>query len=386
MEPIKRVFSPPSDSYFLFGPRGTGKSTLLRSQYPGALVVDLLDPETYRSYLARPERLRELVEGNPQARRVIVDEVQKVPALLDMVHLLVEDRRRRTMKFVLSGSSARKLKHAGVNLLAGRLLMKTLHPFMAAEIGPRFSLEKSLQLGLLPLVLFAEDPPDKLKSYVTLYLREEVAAEGLVRNAGDFARCLETISLSQGSQLNVSDAARECQVGRKTVEAYVEIIEDLLLGFRVDLFTKRAKRHLAGHPKFYFADTGVFRSVRPRGPLDSPEEIGGACLEGLVAQHLRAWIAYSAGEHRLHYWRTKSGTEVDFVVYGDKTFHAIEVKSSRSVHAKDVKSLRTFIEDYPQAKACLLYRGRERLKINGIPCIPCEEFLLKLAPGSPLPA
>jgi len=384
MELIERLFVPPRDSFLLFGPRGTGKSTWLHQHYPDAVYLDLLDPETFRTCLARPERLREIVEGSPEARTVVIDEIQKVPALLDMVHKLLEEKQRRSRQFILTGSSARKLKRTGVDLLAGRLLLKTLHPFMAAELGPRFDLAQSLRLGLLPLVLGAPDPEETLKSYVSLYLREEVQAEGLVRNVGNFSRFIEAISLSHGALLNTSEVARECQVGRKTVDGFVEVLEDLLLGFRIPVFSKRARRRLVQHPKFYYMDAGVFRSVRPKGPLDIPEEIGGASLEGLVAQHLRAWIAYSKNDGQLFFWRTKAGVEVDFVVYGEKTFLALEVKGAKSVTAKDTKSLASFLEDYPQAQACLLYGGKERLKINGILCLSCDEFLRHLVPNSPL--
>jgi len=383
MELIDRFLPIPAGNFFLFGPRGTGKSTWLRQKFPDALLIDLLDADTVRGYLSRPERLKELLEGNPKSQQVIIDEIQRVPALLDVVHQLVEGK--PPFQFILTGSSARKLKRTGVNLLAGRLLLKTLHPFMAAELGPRFNLSQSLQLGLLPLVLGADDPRETLKSYAVLYLREEIQAEGLVRNLGGFSRFLEVISLSQGSLLNISNVSRECQVGRKTVEGFVEILEDLMLGFRVQVFTRRAQRHLVNHPKFYFMDAGVFRALRPRGPLDSPEEIGGACLEGLVAQHLRAWAAYTPGDHQLYYWRTKSGTEVDFVLYGDQAFWAIEVKNSRSVSGRDVKSLLAFQEDYPQAQTCLLYGGKERMKIKGVLCLPCDDFLLRLSPGSTFP-
>lgn len=381
MEIIGRLFAAPPTGFFLFGPRGTGKSTWLRQEMPEALYIDLLDPESYRAYLAGPERLRQVVEGNPNAKVVVIDEIQKVPSLLDVVHQVVEGLGRKPPRFVLTGSSARKLRRAGVDLLAGRLLMKALHPFMAAELGDRFDLKRALRLGMLPLVLGSADPEETLKSYVALYLREEVQSEGLVRNVGSFARFLEAISLSHGALLNTSDVARECQVSRKVADGFVEILEDLLLGFRLQAFTKKAKRLLVQHPKFYFVDTGVFRSLRPKGPLDSPEMIDGAALEGLVAQHLRAWIAYSNGDHSLHFWRTKAGLEVDFVLYGENTFAAIEVKSARRVFGKDVKALRAFIEDYPAASACLLYGGRERLKVDGILCLPCEEFLRSLRPG-----
>lgn len=385
MELVKRLLHAPKDSFFLFGPRGTGKSTWLRQAFSQALYIDLLDQEAFRSYLARPERLEEVVAGNPQARTVIVDEIQKVPALLDTVHRLIETQGRGKTQFILTGSSARKLKRGGTDLLAGRAVLKTLHPFMAAELGQRFDLAASLELGMLPLVLGSPDPAETLRSYVSLYLREEVQAEGIVRNVGNFARFLEAISFSQASLLNTAQVARECQVSRPTVDSFIEILEDLLLGFRLGVFSKRAQRQLVQHPKFYFADAGVFRSIRPKGPLDSPEEVGGICFESLVAQHLRAWIAYSQADHTLHFWRTKTGLEVDFVIYGEDTFLAMEVKRSRNVFSKDVRPLLAFQEDYPQAKVCLLYGGKDRLKIGGVPCLPCEEFLRGLVPDHPPP-
>lgn len=322
--------------------------------------------------------------GHPHAKRVIIDEIQKVPALLDEVHRMIEMRPRQKIQFILTGSSARKLKRTGTDLLAGRALWKTLHPFLAAELGGQFDLTRHLQLGMLPLVLGSSNPEETLKSYVTLYLREEVQAEGLVRNVGNFSRFLEAISFSHASLLNTSEVARECQVNRKTVEGFVEVMEDLLLGFRLPIFSRRAQRILVQHPKFYYMDTGVFRSIRPKGPLDSPEEIGGACLEGLVAQQLRAWIAYSSREQTLCFWRTKAGLEVDFIIYGEDTFWAIEVKRSRTVSSKDLRSLKAFLEDYPQARALLLYGGRERLQIDKILCLPCEVFLRQLEPGKPI--
>ena len=382
MDTVRRFFKAPQDSFFLFGPRGTGKSTLLKANFPEALIVDLLDPDSYRTYVSHPEQLRALVEGNPGISRLVIDEIQKVPALLDVVHQLIEEKSRRSLQFILTGSSSRKLRRAGVDLLAGRVLLKTLHPFLAAELGSRFNLEQSLRLGLLPLVLAAKDSEETLKSYVSLYLREEVQAEGLVRNIGSFSRFLEAMTFSHASLLNTSEVARECQVGRKAVEGFVEILEDLLLGFRLKVFTKKAKRHLVQHPKFYYMDAGIFRSLRPKGPLDAPEEIAGASLEGLVAQQLRAWIAYGREDRQLCFWRTKSGVEVDFIIYGQDTFLAIEVKSSRRVSSKDVRPLKAFLEDYPQARACLLYGGQDRLLLEGIQCLPCKDFLPRLVPDA----
>jgi predicted AAA+ superfamily ATPase len=382
MEIIPRFFQPPPGSYFLFGPRGTGKSLWTQTHYPDALRLDLLDPNVFRTYSAHPERLRELVEGNPAKRHVVIDEVQKIPELLSVVHSLIELKQKR--QFILTGSSARKLRRSGVDLMAGRAVLRTLHPFMAAELGRRFNFASALRTGLVPLVLQAPAPADVLAPYSALYLREEVQMEGLVRNIGAFSRFLEAVSFSHGAALNVSNVARDCQVERKTVEGYLEILEDLLLAYRVQVFTRGAKRELSAHPKMYFFDAGVFRSLRPHGPLDRPEEIDGAALEGLVAQHLRAWIAYGDKKEELFYWRTRSGVEVDFVIYGRTGITAIEVKNSAKIRPQDLRGLHSFQEDYPQSRCLFLYRGRERRKIRGILCIPCAEFLEQLHPGRPL--
>jgi len=379
MESTPRFFTPPVDHFFLLGPRGTGKTWWTRTEYPEALRVDLLDPETLRSMAARPERLRERVAGQPHLKQVVIDEVQKLPELLEVAHLMIEEK--RGVQFIFTGSSARKLRRGGVNLLGGRAAQRSLHPFMAAELGERFQLDEALRLGMLPVVRGAADPAEILRAYNGLYLREEVQAEGLVRNVGSFSRFLEAISFSQASVLNLANVARECQVNRKTVEGYLEILEDLLLAFRVPVFTRRAKRELAAHPKFFFFDAGVFRANRPTGPLDSQADIDGAALEGLVAQHLRAWCDYSHGDHHLHYWQTRAGVEVDFVVYGVSGLRAIEVKNSARVRPEDLRGLKRFGEDYPECRRILLYRGTERFLQDGILCLPCETFLRDLMPN-----
>ncbi|MFY9821713.1 MAG: AAA family ATPase [Thermoanaerobaculia bacterium] len=383
MATVGRFFRAPSTHYFLFGPRGTGKSTWLRTAYPDALWVDLLMPEVHRQLLARPERLRELVSGNPDKPVVVIDEVQKAPVLLDVVHDLIE--KRAGPLFVLTGSSSRKLKREGVDLLAGRALLRSLHPFMAAELGDRFDLDSALATGLVPLVWSSPEPAEVLKAYVGLYFKEEVQMEGLVRRFDGFARFLETVSFSHAAVLNVSEVARECQVSRKTVEGYLEILEDLLLAFQVPVFTKRARRSLTAHPKIFWFDAGVFASLRPAGPLDRPEEIAGAALEGLVAQHLRAWIDYSGEDYTLSFWRTKAVSEVDFVVYGQHGFWALEVKHSATIRPVDLRGLKAFRDDYPEAELWLLYRGSDALEIDGIHCLPCDTFLRGLVPGQPLP-
>lgn len=383
MASIQRFLRPPAGSFFLFGPRGTGKTTWLRQQLPGALIVNLLEPETAREMSARPERLRELVLGNPHSTDVVVDEVQRVPELLHMVHALIESG--NAPRFVLTGSSARKLRHGGVNLLGDRATVRTLHPFMGAEL-PAFDLERSLRLGLVPLVFGASDPEDTLAAYASLYVEQEVKAEGLVRQVGSFARFLEVVSFSHAGVLTLANVARDAAVNRKTVEGFVEVLEDLLISFRVPVFTRRARRATVSHPKFYFFDVGVFRSLRPRGPLDKPAEIDGAALEGLVAQHLRAWIAYTGSDHELFYWRTRSGVEVDFIVYGSDNFTAIEVKNSDRVRPADLRGLKSFREDYPECTPLLLYRGADKLEVDGIPCWPVGDYLATLRPAMPLGA
>jgi len=312
-------------------------------------------------------------------KTVVIDEIQKIPHLLDLVHRLIEEK--GGWQFILTGSSSRKLKQSGIDLLAGRALLCWLHPFMAAELGDHFSFDGALQTGLLPIVLDSDNPDRILRTYAALYLREEVQMEGLVRNIGNFSRFLEAVSFSHASLLNISNVARECEVERKVVEGYLGILEDLLLGFRVRVFTKRAQRALVAHPKFYLFDTGVYRSLRPKGPLDRPEEIAGQALEGLVGQHLRAWIDYSENDFSLYFWRTRSGVEVDFIVYGSENLYAIEVKNSARIHPKDLNALKSFKQDYPRSKAYLLYRGKERLMRHDILCMPCEEFLRVLRPG-----
>jgi len=383
MSKIRRLFEAPSGSFFLFGPRGTGKSTWVRSAFPKAHVLDLLHPAVCRELSARPERLVEIVDG-ARSTTIVIDEVQKVPALLDVVHALVEER--RNLIFVLTGSSARKLKQSGTDLLAGRAALRSMHPFLAAELGPRFSLDRSLRSGLVPVVFDADDPDDVLASYVALYVRQEVQNEGLVRSIGDFDRFLEVVSFSQGSQLNASNVARDCSVGRGAVLSYLSILEDLLVAFRVASFTARAKRAVVQHPKFFFFDTGVWRSLRPAGPLDRPEEIDGVALEGLVAQHLHAYCSHPTRGAKLFFWRTRGGSEVDFVVYGAIGFWSIEVKNTGVVRSEDVRSLKTFHDDYPECRPLLLYRGSERFVRDGILCVGVDEFLRQLVPGRPLDA
>jgi predicted AAA+ superfamily ATPase len=379
---LDRFFEPPSESFFLLGPRGTGKSTLLQKQFGQALWVDLLSEENFRRYSAHPEAIGEVAENLADGATLVIDEIQRVPDILNEVHRLIE--KKRGWRFILTGSSARKLKREGANLLGGRALALTLHPFMAAELGSQFSLDKALRVGMLPLIHSSKNPEMKLSTYASVYLREEVQREGLVRNLGGFARFLEAVSFSHGNLLNASRIAEDVQVKRSSIQGYLRILEDLLLSFQVPVFSKRAKRDLVAHPKFYYFDTGVFRSLRPQGPLDRVSELEDQSLEGLVAQHLRAWCAYRGQNDQLFFWRTQWGLEVDFVVYGPQGMVALEVKNSDRVRSEDVRGLTTFHEDYPESKVALLYRGKNRLKVKGIPCLPCDLFLKSVIPNDSL--
>lgn len=379
---LPRFFQPPKESFFLFGPRGTGKTTWLEHEFPNALVINLLEASQLKYYSAEPDRLNSTLLAYPDKKEVIIDEVQKVPALLDQVHSLIQ--KKSPWQFILTGSSARKLKRHGVNLLAGRALLKYLHPFMAAELKSAFKLEQALEYGLLPIVWASENPADVVAAYAGLYLKEEIQEEGIVRQVGDFARFMEVISFSHASQINTSNISKECDLSRRTVEGYLQILYDLMLAYTVPVFTKRAKRELSGHPKFYLFDAGVFRSFRPQGPLDRLEEMHGAALEGLVGQHLRSWISFQKGTYTLAYWRTRSGVEVDFVVYGPKGLWAIEVKNHPRFSHQDLKGLKEFGKDYPEATRIFLYRGNQRSHEDGVWCLPCSEFLLQLHPDTPL--
>jgi predicted AAA+ superfamily ATPase len=347
---LKRFIPVEASSFFLFGPRGTGKTTWLSENFPDSLYIDLLDDVVYRGFLTHPERLVEYIDAAGHTQTVIIDEIQRVPAMLSVVHQQME--LHKDLRFILTGSSARKLKRAGVDLLGGRALLKKCFPFMAG--------------------------------YITLYLKEEVQQEGLVRSIDNFSRFMESISFSHGHVLNISDVAREAEVSRKTVEGYIQILHDLLLSYELPVFTKRAKRTLIKHTKFYFFDAGVYMTLRPQGPLDKPEEIAGAALEGLFLQHLQAWVHYGNRDAKIFFWRTKSGTEVDFVLYGRDDFAAFEIKNTTRIRNKDLNGLKSFGTDYPEARLIFLYRGSEKRKVDGIRCLPVAEFLSRLIPGQGL--
>lgn len=366
--------APEQKSFFLFGPRGTGKTTWVRSKFPRALYFDLLKAETYNFFLANPTRIEESIPDDFHDW-IIIDEIQKIPELLDEVHRLIEDKH---YKFILTGSSARKLRRGGVNLLAGRALIYSMHPLTATELREDFKLKEYLQFGGLPGITTVEDKMNFLKSYVQSYLQQEVIQEGISRNLGAFARFLETASFSQGSVLNMSEVAREASVGRRMAENYFCALEDLLIGVRLPVFSKKAKRKLISHNKFYFFDTGIYRAIRPVGPFDQPEYIGGIAFESLFFQNLRAINDYLNLNYTLFYYRTVSGIEVDFIAYGNRGLKAFEVKSKRNIFSEDLIGLKTFLSDYPRAKGYMIYGGGLKGHKEGVEIWPATDALKSL--------
>ena len=350
-----------------------GKTSWLGENYPGALRFDLLSDEIYLALKSDPGRLAAQI---PPGHKdwIILDEVQRVPEVLNEVHRLIESRK---LKFVLTGSSARKLRRGGANLLAGRAYTEHMYPLTAKEMGAAFDLQRALRFGCLPGAVNGESPEAFLKSYVSTYLREEVQQEGLTRNVAAFARFLEAASFSQAQPLSISAVSRECAVERKVVEDYFQILEDLLIAVRLPVFTRKAKRKLATHPKFLYFDAGVYRAVRPRGPLDAEAEIDGPALETLVFQELRALNSYLRWDYSIFTWRTSIAPilEVDLVLYGERGLHAIEVKRSDRVRPEDLRGLKAFKKDYAPAKLWLYYLGNRRYHEDGVEILPLRECI-----------
>lgn len=365
---------PDNKSFFLFGPRGTGKTTLVKVTYPKALYLDLLEAELFNDLLANPQRLENYIPQN-FTDFIILDEIQRVPELLNEVHRLIEKSR---LKFILTGSSARKLRRKGHNLLAGRALTYYLHPLTASELGSDFDLNRALTYGQLPSILAEENPQKYLESYVKTYLETEVMQEGLTRNLSAFARFLEVASFSQGSPVNTSAIAREAAVERKVVENYFTILEDLLIAYRLPVFSKRAKRRLVTHPKFYFFDVGIYRTIRPMGPLDNPQEAEGATFESLFFEDLLAVNDSLDFGYKLYYYRTATGIEVDFIAYGKRGLLAFEVKRTGKITREMLRGLRIFTKEYPAARCLFIYGGKRKMREGKIEIWPIGDALKDL--------
>ncbi len=369
------MLRPPKGSFILLGPRGTGKSTWVASTVEKSITIDLLSERTFVELAGHADRIEAMADAQ-RCNTIIIDEVQKLPALLDEVHRLIE---KRGFRFILTGSSARKLRRGGANLLAGRARTLTMHPFTPAELGEQFDIKHALKFGLLPSAWVDDDPAGYLAGYVGAYLREEVQQEALVRNLAGFRRFLEAATFSQGSVLNVVAVSADCGVNRKTVETHFDLLEDLLIATRIPVFTRRARRKLTAHPKFYFFDAGVFRALRPRGPLDTADEIDGPALETLVMQTLRAENTNHGLGYDMYFWRTREGKEVDFVLYGERGLHAIEVKRSARFSETDLDALQLFCSDYPEARGWLFYGGTKRYRYGAIEVLPVIDALPSLA-------
>ncbi len=369
-----RLLAPNKEkSILLFGPRATGKTTWALNYYPDSLKFDLLDSETYKEFLARPNRLADYIPSDFKGQ-VLIDEIQRIPDLLNEVHRLIESRR---LVFVLTGSSARKLRRKGHNLLAGRALSYHMHPLTALEMGNDFSVERALGRGMLPMAQ-QEDHEKYLHTYVQTYLEQEILQEGLTRNLSAFSRFMEVASLSQGQVVNISNVAREAAIERSVVAGYFEILKDLLIGYYLPPFTKKAKRRLVSHPKFYFFDPGVYRAIRPMGPYDMPGELGGISLETLVHQQLNAVNDLLQLDYKMYYFRTSTGVEVDFVLYGKNGIKAIEVKATERFQDNMLDGLKKFRADYPISNCFLLYGGKQKLYVDDITVLPIQEACLTM--------
>lgn len=366
------------ETFFLWGPRQAGKSTLLRASFADALWLDLLKSDEFRRYTTRPELLREELAARPDVKAVVIDEVQKVPALLDEVHWLMENRK---IGFALCGSSARKVRKGHANLLGGRATRYELFGLSAIELADSFDLTRLLNHGYLPRVFLAERPKRLLQAYVADYLKEEVAAEGLVRNLPAFSTFLEIASLSDTEIINSSTIARECGVSSHTVQSYFEILVDTLLGRWLPAYTKRPKRRIVQSPKFYFADVGVVNILAKRNELEQGNALFGKALENWVHHELVTYNAYREREATLSYWRLTTGAEVDFIV--DDVRAAVETKASRKVTSDDLKGLRQLREEHPRLGSAWVVslESRARRTDDGITILPVKDFIARLWGG-----
>jgi predicted AAA+ superfamily ATPase len=366
-----------AETFFLWGPRQTGKTTLLRAAYPDAFWVDLLRADEYRRYLQNPERLREEL-GAIAPKQVVIDEVQKVPQLLDEVHLLHESR---GLCFALCGSSARKVRRGGANLLGGRAVRYELHGLTAAELGDEFDLDRLLNHGYLPRIYSADKPEPLLESYVADYLKEEIAAEGLVRNLPVFSTFLDIASFSDTELVSLASIARDCGVSPPSVRGYFEILVDTLLGTWLPAYTKRPKRRVIAAPKFYFADVGVVNHLARRGTVQRRSELFGKLFENWVFHELQASNAYRQARARFSYWRLASGTEVDFIVNDLQI--AIEAKGAARVTADHLRGLRELRHDHPRVgrRIVVCLEPRRRRTEDGIDVLPVADFCRELAAG-----
>jgi predicted AAA+ superfamily ATPase len=380
IERTLRIALPRGRSAFLWGARKTGKTTFLRRRFPASLVFDFLRTDLAFELTKRPALLRERLEAAPKSalrRPIVLDEVQKVPQLLDEVHWLIENR---GLRFVLCGSSARQLRRGQVNLLGGRAWRFQMHPLTSIEL-PRFDLLRALNRGLLPAHYLDERYRRSLAAYVTDYLKEEVFAEGLTRNVAAFSRFLDAVGFSHGELTNYANIARDCGVDAKTVREYYQILVDTLLGTFVEPYKRRRDRSVLGRaPKFYLFDVGVAGALTRRRIEEERGEEFGRAFEHFVLMEIVAHRSYRELDHPVRFWRTKSGLEVDFVL-GDGEV-AVEVKGSARVDPRELRPLRRFVEEHRPRRAIVVTNERAPRVLDGIELLPWREFLARLWAGA----
>ncbi len=354
---------------FLFGPRQTGKTSIINKQLGNFRVYDMLDSDVYLTLSREPKRLEQDLQ--PKDKIIIIDEIQKLPFLLDEVHRIIE---KYKIHFLLTGSSARKLRRGGVNLLGGRARSKYLHPLTFAELESHFNLHKALDRGLIPSIYFSDSPEEDLKAYANTYLKEEIAAEGLTRNIPAFSRFLQVAALCNGMMINYTNISNDAQVPSSTVQEYFHILRDTLIGFDVPAWKKTLKRKPISTSKFYFFDVGVVRYLQNRSGLKKGSPEFGDAFETYMAHELRSYLDYK-GVGELCYWRSKSGYEVDFVLNDEI---AIEVKSKRNISSRDMKGLIALKEEKKLSKYTLVCMEERPRIVNGVHILPWEDFLNKL--------
>ena len=372
LERIFKIYKELDGSIFLFGGRQTGKTTLLRQQFPDTTFFDLLDTNVRRRLQQRPVLLYETLKDKPMGTLVIIDEIPEVPELLNEVHRLIVERQ---LVFILCGSSARKLKRKGHNTLGGRALPVYLCPLVSAEI-PDFDIDRAVNYGTIPPHYLARNPWRLLAAYIDVYLKEEIKEEALVRNLDAFQRFLEVAALTDGEIINNNNIAQECGVHATTVSSYFDILEDTLIGYRIPAYTKVMKRRLVQAPRFYYFDVGVTNYLLHRKELIRGSADYGHAFEHLVVQELVAYMHYRHCEEKLSYWRTYTGVEVDIIV-GDARI-AIEIKSTEEVQNRHIKNLKAFAEEHPGSKLMIVSLDVFTRQMGNIECIYVMDFFHRL--------
>jgi predicted AAA+ superfamily ATPase len=364
-----------SESLFLWGARQTGKSTLLKSLFPNALWFDLLKYDVFERFQKNPVQFRESILATATGTVVIVDEIQKIPALLDEIHWLIVNHQTR---FVLSGSSPRKIIRSGANLLGGRALRYELYPLIYAEI-PNFDLQRALNNGLLPRHYLSDNPKKLISAYIGNYLRDEIIAEAKIRNIGAFTKFLEAAAFSNGEMVNYTNIASDCGVSSITIKEYFQILEDTLIGRFVPSYQKKPKRRVILASKFYYFDVGIANYLLKRGNIEVGSEAFGSAFEHFIYQELYAHSSYSEINYTISYWRTASQIEVDFILGDHKV--AIEVKGTDNVQSRHLKGLRSFSEEYEVNKLIVVSNDPLERIVGDVTVLPWRIFLQKLWAG-----